>query len=77
MSEINGTGYGSVHDWENRGTEQMPAPEGRSTLFMCRKCKCYFRHWYHIEPDIFAAMKEQNIPEECNYISNAEENTLK
>ena len=57
--------YGYKHDWANMGTEQMPFPEDRSTLFICKKCKIYFRHYYHCISDIYDAMKQANINEEC------------
>ena len=65
MSEITGKGYGDKHDWKCPGTEQNPFPESRSTLFTCEKCNEYFRHYYHVIPDIFEAMKENNINELC------------
>jgi len=64
MSDIKGTGYGDKHDWENKGTEGTDYP---ITTYICKKCKCQFRHFYKIRKDIFEAMKELKvrIPEEC------------
>lgn len=66
MSEISGSGYGDSHDWENKGTEQMPLPTDRSTLWVCRKCGVMFRHYYNIVTNIFDAMKERKVPEFCD-----------
>ncbi len=65
MSKIIGTGHGDSHDWEIKGTEEMPLRQDRSTLFVCRDCGLRFRHWYHVTPDIFKAMEEVSIPNEC------------
>jgi hypothetical protein len=63
---IRGHGYGDKHDWEDRGTEESPIPQNRSTLWRCKKCNEIFRHWYHITPDIFEAMKQYGVVEDCN-----------
>jgi len=65
MSGITGTGYGDKHNWKDKGTEQMPIPQDRSTLWVCLDCNETFRHWYHVVPDIFQAMKDRGIREEC------------
>lgn len=65
MSAIKGAGYGSKHDWTDRGTIQSPFREARATEFVCRKCEEVFFHYYHIHPDIFAAMEKDGISEEC------------
>ncbi len=65
MSAINGKGYGDSHDWENMGTDQHCEPQYRSTLFICKKCKDGFRHYYHKTPNIYDAIKNSNIKEEC------------
>jgi len=66
MSEIRGKGYGDKHNWKNLRTEQSSIPSHRSTLYQCQKCNIFFRHWYHVIPDIFEAMKTSNKKEECN-----------
>lgn len=58
-------GYKGEHFWVNKGTEQHPIPENRSTLFQCNKCNILFRHWYHVTDNIFEAMKRSNIKDEC------------
>lgn len=66
MSDITGIGYGSKHNWIDRGTEQISSPkEHRSTRYICRNCNAVFRHYYHITPDIFQAIKSNGIKEEC------------
>lgn len=65
MSNITGTGYGSTHTWQNKGTEQMPQPQDRSTLWVCKNCDAAFRHYYHIFPDIFQAIKLSKVEEFC------------
>jgi hypothetical protein len=65
MSEIRGNGYGDKHDWEDKGTEQIQNMYLRSTLWQCRKCHQLFRHYYNVIPNIFSAMKERGINEEC------------
>jgi hypothetical protein len=65
MSDIHGNGYGDQHDWEYRNTEQMPNPLDRSSLFICRKCGEYFRHYYHITENIHDAMKQNWVNEKC------------
>lgn len=66
MTEVRGNGYGSAHDWENKGTEQISSPKKRrNTLWVCRKCHEQFRHFYRITSDIFEAMKQRGVKEEC------------
>ena len=65
MTDINGKGYGDLHDWKCIGTEQMQFPRDRSTLFVCNRCGYIFTHWYHITENIHDAMKESGIKEIC------------
>lgn len=66
MSDITEEGHGDKHDWEDKGTERIISPvEWRSTLWECRKCSVHFRHYYHVIPNIFEAMKERGVELEC------------
>jgi hypothetical protein len=66
MSDINGKGYGDKHNWKNLGTEQHPIPEYRTTLFKCKKCHIFFYHHYNIIDNIFDAMRDFGVKEDCN-----------
>lgn len=65
MSDIRGEGYGSKHNWTRVSTLQRNIPIDRMTLFQCANCHRDFWHRYRITSDIFQAMKEWGIPEEC------------
>lgn len=66
MSEINGSGYGDKHDWKCVATPQgLPFIE-RHTFWECKKCGYRFSHFYNYTKDIFLAMKEFEVPEECD-----------
>jgi len=60
MSDINGTGYGSKHDWQRGYT----SPD-RLTRYKCTSCGEKFNHAYDKIPDIFDAMKSTGVPEHC------------
>lgn len=60
MSDIKGVGWGSAHDWER--VESTP---DKSTLYVCRKCPESFRHFYDYTPDIFEAMRDLAVNQEC------------
>jgi len=60
MSDINGEGYGSEHDWI-RG---ISSPF-KYTSYTCKECAGHFQHNYDDIPDIFEAMKIQKVPENC------------
>ncbi len=72
MSEIRGKGYGDKHDWKDLGTEQSSIPSHRSTLYHCQKCNIFFRHYYHVIPCVFEAMKVNEIKEECEMTNDCE-----
>lgn len=68
MSDINGEGYGSSHNWKFLETH------GRDSIHMeclteyeCINCKIYFRHFYNRPglSEIFTAIKEHGIPNIC------------
>jgi hypothetical protein len=65
MSDINGSGYGDKHDWERLDTAQVGSWGRKSTMYRCRKCLIIFYHYYDEIPDIFKAMENQDIPENC------------
>jgi len=60
MSDINGTGYGSKHNWRRGATSS-----GKCTEYRCRSCGYPFWHYYDRVPDIFSAMKREKVPEHC------------
>lgn len=60
MSDINGTGYGSGHDWKCLHTEPC-----RVTFYQCRACEASFGHAYDDIPDIFLVMKMAGVREHC------------
>lgn len=59
----------SQHDWERGDSFQWSShggkPSDARTLFTCRNCGQSFWHRYNIQPDIFKAMEESNVPHEC------------
>jgi hypothetical protein len=59
MSDIQGKGYGSAHDWQNMGTY------ARATHYICRKCGAEFLHHYSRIPEIFKAIHFEGVPEQC------------
>lgn len=66
MSDINGNGYGSSHEWKNEGTQNHGGGSGNIfTEYSCSNCKEYFRHFYHKTENIFEAMKEFPVREDC------------
>ncbi len=65
MSDIRGTGYGDNHNWHRVDTLQRDNLQDRMTYFICGNCKKDFWHRYHIIPNIFEAMKDWGVPEEC------------
>lgn len=65
MSDLVGDGFGSKHEWKDLGTYQHPDPKERHTSFRCNKCAVFFRHFYHVTPIIYEAIKDHGIPEVC------------
>ena len=75
---IIGYGYGDDHEWEKPDelnlrlpigfNSKMIAPIGGPTVYRCSRCRVVFRHYYHDTPDIFEAMKQCDIPDECGKI---------
>ena len=68
MSDITGNGYGYSHDWKRLYTEQVGATPDRLskvTYYRCRKCGEAFNHHYDVIEDIFKAIEESGIPENC------------
>lgn len=60
MSHINGSGYGSSHNWQDRGT-----PYSGVTKYKCKDCGALFSHYYHDTGNIFKAIEESEIPDNC------------
>lgn len=65
MSGIHCGCYGITHNWKDKGTKQHAWPERRFTTWQCLECKVQFLHYYHVEPDIFKAMRYASVPEIC------------
>ncbi len=64
-SDMRGDGHGSKHKWARVLTLQRDREADRMTYYVCRDCKIDFWHRYHVIPNIFQAMKEWGVPEEC------------
>ena len=66
MSDINGQGYGSSHDWERGRTNQSPESYlDKFTTYKCLKCGAKLVHYYDIENNIFEAIKKAGVSNEC------------
>lgn len=65
MTDLVGEGYGDKHKWVDLGTYQHPYPRERYTSFKCDKCSAFFRHFYHVTPIIYDAIKDNGISETC------------
>lgn len=59
MTDIQGTGYGSSHDWQ-RGETCF-----RCTYYKCKNCGAVFSHYYPDTPSIFKAIAELGVPDKC------------
>ena len=78
-SDINGSGWGSSHRWERKGTALCPcvmatgrdydglhlSPGDKSSRYKCRLCGEWFNHHYDLVSNIFDAMKESGVTEKC------------
>lgn len=65
---MSGAINGTNHNWQRLETNQWGAHGGPAvTGFCCADCNTYFAHYYHNTPDIYKAMKEQGVPEECKH----------
>ena len=76
-SDIIGIGWGMSHEWSQIGHQQWSYTDpftgvtkggnniGGPTFYRCSVCRVRFDHHYHDIPDIFEAMKEAGIPDEC------------
>lgn len=58
-SAIRGIGHGSKHNWTWVGQGH------HVTHYMCLRCGENFTHRYHVLPDIFIAMRADEIVEKC------------
>lgn len=63
MSDINGTGHGSAHDWQLDITDRFGGEKG--TRYFCRHRDSLFVHLYDVEPNIFKAMEQEGVPPTC------------
>jgi hypothetical protein len=61
VSDIIGNRYGSSHNW----VAETPQDNSKRTLYNCQDCNRFFCHCYDRQPDIFIAMKEENMPDQC------------
>lgn len=59
-SDINGDGYGSSHTWRRGYTHASKVTE-----YTCGDCGVMFRHAYDDIPNIFEAINDQGIPDQC------------
>jgi len=66
VSDIKGEGYGSKHGWKRDITGTWEGEKG--TRYFCSNCKAVFIHFYDCIPEIFEAMKFEEIPENCDEI---------
>lgn len=67
-SDIHGFGYGSSHSWKLEGSRQLPYHADyrlKETSYTCIVCDRTFHHYYDVTPDIFAAIEQSGIPDEC------------
>lgn len=78
-SDIRGDGHGAKHIWKRGKTKIASCRIGshgqlcvenvkeaeKQTEYSCRVCLVAFRHFYGLQPDIFQAMKDSKVPEEC------------
>lgn len=63
MSDISGNGYGSAHDWMRLYTEPS-----KVTFYVCNDCGENFAHAYDEIPNIFQAMRETGVKENCETV---------
>lgn len=61
VSDIQGEGFGSSHEW--RG--DTPQDNSKRTFYVCASCGASFCHQYNRQPEIFAAIEEAGVPNEC------------
>jgi hypothetical protein len=59
-SDIFGEGYGSSHSWRRGHTSPY-----KSTEYICVDCGALFLHDYDETPNIFEAINEAEIPDQC------------
>lgn len=66
-SAINGNGYGSVHIWVRRGTDQVGSASAsmKASHYRCSACGETFSHYYDLQGDIFKAMQEEGVSATC------------
>jgi len=66
MSDIHGEGYGSSHDWGRGWTNNQPRDSyDKFTNYDCRNCKAFFQHRYDIQRNIFTALEESGVLDQC------------
>lgn len=65
MSDIYGTGYGSNHNWKRGGTNQVGSWGTKATVYKCADCNAIFTHYYDHIPDIFVALEDTGVSENC------------
>lgn len=70
MSDIYGNGYGSKHDWVRGHTNQsylgqVYSYKDKATMYTCKNCGQTFSHQYGVISDIFEAIKQSGVTEEC------------
>jgi len=61
MSILEGEGHGSNHDWFRVKT----FVEEKYIKYLCQACDLVFKHRHEETPEIFEAMEQANVPENC------------
>jgi hypothetical protein len=69
-TRILGKGYGSSHRWSKgstlwSSTTQPLMPHQKHTHYQCVECDAHFLHFYDITPDIFDAIEQAGISDQC------------
>jgi hypothetical protein len=66
MSDVHGAGYGAMHNWSRIHTYPWKTMGGKAwSFYTCKDCGQRFVHYYHILKDIFQAIKDSGVTEEC------------
>lgn len=71
MSDIGGVGYGDKHDWKRGETAQVGDRYwDKGTGYHCPKCGASFNHAYDIIPNIFQAIEQAGVKENCKELKD-------
>lgn len=61
MSDIVGDGFGAAHDWR----ANTPQDNSKRTFYVCAVCGAQFVHHYDATPNVFAAIAQAGVANEC------------